>query len=357
MQNLAGSCIMFSMTIRVAVAGASGYAGGEFLRLLLDHPAVVSGEMEIGALTAGSNAGQSVAEHHPHLMPLSGRLFEETTTDVLAGHDVVVLGLPHGYSAELAGQLGDDVLVIDLGADFRLRDPRDWEAYYGGEHAGSWPYGMPELPGQRDQLRGGRRIAVPGCFPTGATLALVPGIAANVLDPESITVVSVTGASGAGKSAKVPMLASEVMGSARAYGVTTHRHTPEIVQNVAPFTERGVSLSFTPVLAPMARGILTTAVLPTSSTAEELRVLYNRAYSEEPFVHVLPTGVQPMTSSVLGSNAVQIGIEVDARSGSAVLTAAVDNLAKGTAGAAIQSMNIALDLPETSGLSSVGVAP
>lgn len=339
------------------MAGASGYAGGEFLRLLLAHPSVVSGEMEIGALTAGSNAGQTVREHHPHLLPLADRVLAETSAEVLAGHDVVVLGLPHGHSGAIARELGDDVLVVDLGADYRLADAEDWTRYYGTEHAGTWPYGLPELPGARERLRSTRRIAVPGCFPTGATLALVPGVASGLLDAGDVTVVSVTGASGAGRAAKVPMLASEVMGSAKAYGVATHRHTPEITQNLRAVTEAEVRVSFTPVLAPMARGILTTAVAPTTVGADELRATYLEAYADEPFVHVLPAGAQPMTASVLGSNAVQIGVEVDERIGRAVVTAAIDNLAKGTAGGAIQSMNLALGLDETAGLSTVGIAP
>lgn len=345
------------MAIRVAVAGASGYAGGEFLRLLLAHPAYVSGELEIGTLAAGSNAGQSLAGHHPHLLPLADRVLAETSAETLAGHDVVVLGLPHGHSAAIAEQLGPAVLIVDLGADFRLTDPDDWQAFYGSDHAGTWPYGLPELPGAREELRSTKRIAVPGCFPTGASLALYPAVAAGLVDASAITVVSVTGASGAGKAAKVPMLAAEVMGSAKAYGVTTHRHTPEITQNLRAVTDAEVSVSFTPVLAPMARGILTTAVAPTSVGLERLHEEYAAVFEDEPFVHVLPAGVQPMTASVLGSNAVQIGIEVDERAGRAVFTAAIDNLAKGTAGGAIQSMNLALGLPETDGLSTVGLAP
>ena len=265
----------------VAVAGASGYAGGEILRLLLGHPAYADGRLTIGALTAASSAGTSLAEHHPHLLPLADRVLAETSAETLSGHDVVVLGLPHGHSAVIAEQLGPDVLVVDLGADFRLQDAADWEAYYGSPHAGTWPYGLPELPGAREALRSTRRIAVPGCFPTGASIALFPAVAAGLIDASDITIVSVTGASGAGKSAKVPMLASEVMGSAKAYGVTTHRHTPEIAQNLRAVTDAVVSVSFTPVLAPMARGILTTAVAPTTATVEELRRVYGAAFGDE----------------------------------------------------------------------------
>ena len=151
--------------VAVAVAGASGYAGGEILRLLLGHPAYVDGRLTIGALTAAASAGTTLAEHHPHLLPLANRVLEPTDADLLAGHDVVFLGLPHGHSAALADQLGDDTLIIDCGADFRLTDSAAWERFYGSPHAGSWPYGLPELPGGRDGLRGAKRIAVPGCYP------------------------------------------------------------------------------------------------------------------------------------------------------------------------------------------------
>lgn len=344
------------MTISIAVAGASGYAGGEVLRLLLDHPEVRAGRMDIGSLTANSNAGQALGESHPHLFPLAGRVLEETTIEVLSGHDVVFLGLPHGHSAEIARQLGEDTLVVDLGADFRLQDAADWEKYYGSAHAGTWPYGLPEYPGQREKLAATKRIAVPGCFPTGATLALAPAVKAGMVDGQ-ISVVSVTGTSGAGKSAKVPMLHAEVHGSAKAYGVTVHRHTPEIAQNLRALTDSPIRLSFTPVLAPMARGILTTATAATTRTAAELRELYATTYADEPFVHVAPAGVQPMTANVAGSNCVQLGIEVDEAAGMAVFTAAIDNLTKGTAGGAIQSMNIALGLDEAAGLPQTGLAP
>lgn len=344
------------MTISLAVAGASGYAGGELLRLLLDHPGVRDGSIKIGSLTANSNAGQRLGASHPHLIPLADRVLEETTPETLAKHDVVFLGLPHGHSGEIAAQLPDDTLVIDLGADHRLSDSADWEKYYGTAHSGTWPYGLPELPGQREVLAGTKKIAVPGCFPTGATLALMPGVVAGLFG-EQITIVSVTGSSGAGKAAKVPMLHAEVHGSAKAYGVAVHRHIPEITQNLRGLTDAELKVSFTPVLAPMARGILTTAVIPTTHTADDIRAAYVEAYASEPFVHVLPAGEQPMTANVLGSNCVQIGVEVDQSAGTAIITSVVDNLAKGTAGGAIQSMNIALGLDETAGLPLVGVAP
>src|SRR3954470_22808830 len=193
------------MTVRIAVAGASGYAGGEVLRLLLSHP-----DVEIGALTAGGNAGSPLLAPQPHLLPLADRVLQDTTAEVLAGHDVVFLALPHGKSAELAAQLGDDVLVIDCGADHRLVDAWAWERWYGGGHAGSWPYGLPELPHQREKLTGTKRVAVPGCYPTVSSLALAPAIAADLVEPE-VVVVAVSGTSGAGKAAKTNLLGSEVM--------------------------------------------------------------------------------------------------------------------------------------------------
>ncbi|HVV12422.1 N-acetyl-gamma-glutamyl-phosphate reductase [Amycolatopsis sp.] len=342
------------MTMKVAVAGASGYAGGEVLRLLLSHP-----EVEIGALTAASSAGTPLGQHQPHLAPLADRVLRETTAETLAGHDVVFLALPHGHSGAVAAQLGPDVLVVDLGADHRLTDPADWQRWYSGEHAGTWPYGLPELPGAREKLAGTKRIAVPGCFPTGGSLALAPALGAGLVKPE-VSIVSVTGTSGAGKSLKPHLLGSEVMGSASAYGVGgAHRHTPEFAQNLGAVAGERVTVSFTPVLAPMPRGILTTASAPLVSDVDvaAVRAVYEKAYGAEPFVQLLPEGSWPSTAATLGSNNVQLQVAVDADAGRLIVIASIDNLTKGTAGGAIQSMNLALGLPETTGLSTVGVAP
>ncbi|WP_406633958.1 N-acetyl-gamma-glutamyl-phosphate reductase [Amycolatopsis sp. WGS_07] len=342
------------MTVKIAVAGASGYAGGELLRLLLTHP-----EVEIGALTAASSAGTTLGTHQPHLVPLAGRVLLETSAETLAGHDVVFLALPHGHSAEIAAQLGPDVLVVDLGADHRLADAEDWRRWYSGEHAGQWPYGMPELPGAREKLVGTKRIAVPGCFPTGGSLALAPALAAGLVEP-AVTVVSVTGTSGAGKSLKPNLLGSEVMGNASAYGVAgAHRHTPEFVQNLSAAAGKRVTVSFTPVLAPMPRGILTTASAPIVGDVDEaaVRAVYEKAYGAEPFVQILPEGVWPTTAATVGSNNVQLQLGIDAGAGRLVVVTSIDNLTKGTAGGAVQSMNLALGFPEATGLSTVGVAP
>ena len=341
----------------VAVAGASGYAGGELLRLLLGHPACADGRLVIGALTAASNAGSDLGEHHPHLLPLAQRTLEPTEAELLAGHDVVFLALPHGHSAALAQQLGPQTVVIDCGADFRLTAGSDWERFYGTPYAGSWPYGLPELPGARDALRGATRIAVPGCYPTAALLALLPAVAAGLVETD-VTVVAVSGTSGAGRAARVDLLASEVIGSARAYSIGgAHRHTPEIAQGLRAVTDSPVTVSFTPVLIPTARGILATCTARTSATRSEIRASYEKAYADEPFVYLLPEGQLPATGSVIGSNAAQIAVATDPDAGVLVSLCAIDHLVKGTAGAAVQSMNLALGWPETDGLSVVGVAP
>jgi N-acetyl-gamma-glutamyl-phosphate reductase len=375
------------MTIRIAVAGATGYAGGEILRILLNHPAVLDGRAELGALTAWSNAGSSLGEHHPHLGPLVERVLDSTSPEVLAGHDVVVLALPHGRSGAVAEALGPEVLVIDCGADFRLADAAAWARFYGTPHAGTWPYGLPELPGARSALQGARRVAVPGCFPTVATLALYPALAAGLVEPEFV-ITAVTGASGAGRSTKPHLLGSELMGNASAYHVGGgHRHTPELVQNLSralavfraapqaagagpanaaaePVSTTGsgpeaLSVSFTPILIPMSRGILahcSAAVLPGVSEPD-LRAAYEKFYADEPFVSVLPEGRWPQTAAVLGSNAVHLQLALDEDARRLIAVGAVDNLTKGTAGAAVQCLNLALGWPETAGLTTIGVAP
>jgi N-acetyl-gamma-glutamyl-phosphate reductase len=342
---------------KVAIAGASGYAGGEILRLLLGHPAYADGRLEIGALTAAASAGSTLAEHHPHLIPLAQRVIEPTELDVLSGHDVVFLALPHGHSAELVEQLRPETVIIDCGADFRLTDASAWEHYYGSPHAGSWPYGLPELPGARERLRGARRIAVPGCYPTAALLALLPALADDLVEP-AVTVVAVSGTSGAGRAAETDLLGSEVIGSARAYNIAgAHRHTPEIAQGLRAVTDRDVTVSFTPVLIPTSRGILATCTARTRTPLSQLRAAYETAYDAEPFIYLMPEGQLPRTGSVIGSNAAQVAIAVDEAAETFVAIAAIDNLVKGTGGAAVQSMNLALDWPETEGLSVVGVAP
>lgn len=348
------------MSISVAIAGATGYAGGEILRLLLSHPAYQSGELTIGALTGASNAGQLVGDLMPHLTPLAERRIEETNAETLGDHDVVFLGLPHGHSAAIAEQLSDDVVIIDCGADFRLQNAAEWEHYYGSAHAGTWTYGIPELPGGREKIAESKRIAVPGCFPTGGSLAIAPALAGKFIEPD-LAVVSITGTSGAGKKPNVAMLGSEVMGNLKAYNVAgKHRHTAEFLQNLRPYCDKELKVSFTPVLAPTSRGILTTATAPltdASTSVEDVRAAYAKFYENEPFIQLLAEGVQPQTGSIIGSNMCQVQVEVDDRAGRLLITAAIDNLTKGTGGAAVQCMNIIFGLNETAGLPQVGVAP
>jgi N-acetyl-gamma-glutamyl-phosphate reductase len=381
------------MGVRAAVAGASGYAGGELLRLLLGHP-----EFEIGAVTAHGNAGSRLGEHHPHLSSIADRVLEPTAADVLTGHDVVFLALPHGASGPLAADLPDAILVVDCGADHRLADSAAWQEFYGTEHAGTWPYGLPELiiPApvgdrptspmivntsgahgtvsahdhggvgggggwkQRDALAGARRIAVPGCNVTAVTLALAPGLAAGLVEPADLVAVLACGTSGAGRALKPHLLASEVMGAVTPYGVGgVHRHVPEIEQNLALAAGAPVTVSFTPTLVPMSRGILaTTNGRPAAgTTADQVREAWTQAYSDEPFVRLLPPGRWPTTAAVQGSNTAHVQVGLDERAGRVVAVSAIDNLGKGTAGAAIQAANIALGLAETTGLPVDGVAP
>ena len=347
------------MTYKVAIAGATGYAGGEILRLLLNHPAYASGDLEVGALTGHSNAGQSVAELMPHLPQLADCTIVDTTVENLAGHDVVFLGLPHGHSGPIAKALGEDVVVIDCAADFRLKDAQDWEDFYGSEHAGTWPYGIPELPGHREQLQGSKRVAVPGCFPTTMTLGALPAVAGKLIEPD-LTIIAVTGVSGAGKKASVPLLGAETMGSVKAYSPGgTHRHTPEVIQNLNPLAESPLNVSFTPVLAPMPRGILATITAPLKEgiTQDEVTKVFTEFYADEPFCHVLPAGQQPQTQNVVGTNMCHIQAHVDERARKLVITSALDNLTKGTGGAAVQCMNLSLGFAETAGLPLAAVAP
>lgn len=354
------------MPLSVAVAGASGYAGGELLRLLASHP-----EFEVTVVTAHSNAGQPLAAVHPHLVSYAHLVLQETTPAVLAGADIVFLALPHGQSGALTAELPDDVIVVDCGADHRLADPEAWATWYGGDYYGAWTYGMPELPleggarFQRDELVGATRIAVPGCNVSAITFGLAPGIAAGVIEPHDLVAVLAVGTSGAGKSLRTDLLFSEQAGSARAYGVGgVHRHVPEIIQNLTAArgdaTASGaISVSFTPVLVPLSRGILatSTARLAPGVSAADVRDAYEQAYADEPFLHLLPAGSFPASGSTTGANTCLVGLAVDERAGRLVAVSALDNLVKGTAGAAIQSTNIALGFHETLGLPVNGVAP
>ncbi|WP_294981579.1 N-acetyl-gamma-glutamyl-phosphate reductase [uncultured Microbacterium sp.] len=349
------------MTLSVAVSGASGYAGGEILRLLAAHP-----DVHIRTVTAHSNAGDALIQHQPHLRSLADLTLQPTTPEVLAGHDVVFLALPHGQSGQYTDALADTPLVIDAGADHRLISPAAWDAFYGGAFHEPWTYGVPELivgaggQKQREHLVGASRIAAPGCNASTVALSLVPGVAAGVIDARDIVSVLAVGPSGAGKSLKTNLLASEILGTANPYAIGgTHRHIPEIQQALAVAGAPDARVSFTPVLVPVARGILATSTAPIVDgvTDAEIRSAWESAYDGETFVQLLPEGQFPRTADVLGANTALVGLAVDRAANRVVVVTAVDNLVKGTAGAAIQSMNIALGLPEATGLTVNGVAP
>jgi N-acetyl-gamma-glutamyl-phosphate reductase len=359
------------MGARVAVAGGSGYAGGELLRLLAGHP-----DLEIGPVTGQSNAGHPIAEVHPHLAgapPLAGRTFDTADAVAARGCDLVFMALPAGESARLAADLGSGTRIVDLGPDFRLADAGAWARHYATPHAGRWTTGLPELPGAKDLIKAATRVAVPGCYATACIIALTPLVAAGLAEPRDIVIVAASGTSGAGRSLRAGLLASEVMGAVSAYQAGgTHRHTPEIEQAINEAT--GVrdtaardggplaTVSFTPVLAPMPRGILATATARLTSAADGdpaalAREALAQAYAAAPFVCLLPEGRWPTTAAVAGSNGVHLQVTADLRTGRATVVAAIDNLGKGAAGQAIQNANLMLGLPEAAGLSASGVAP
>ena len=338
--------------MKTAVIGASGYAGGELLRLLATHPV-----FEVAVVSAHSNAGEQVTSVHPQLQSYAGREFVTADSIDFAQIELVFLALPHGESAALIAKLPSHLKIVDLGADFRLEDPAQWEKYYGGKHAGAWVYGIPELaPGQREAIKNQTKVANPGCYATSISLGIAPAI--SLIDSSDIVVVAASGTTGAGRSAKINLIGSEVMGSLSSYkfgGV--HQHTPEIEQALSAVANKEVKISFTPILAPMPRGILATitAKLTTAMTTEQAHQLYSKHYANEFFVDLLPAGQMPKTSAVTGSNKVQIQVAVDQHSNRLVVSVAIDNLGKGAAGQAIQNANLICGLSEISGLALDGI--
>ncbi|MBK6762028.1 MAG: N-acetyl-gamma-glutamyl-phosphate reductase [Micrococcales bacterium] len=332
--------------VSVGVLGASGYGGGELLRLLAGHPA-----LEVTRVWANASAGQRVGALHPHVASLADlhvAAFDPADVDV----DFVFMALPHSQSAQFAGLLSTP--VVDLGADFRLRDATAWQTYYGGQHAGTWTYGMPEIPGQRELIAASKNVANPGCYATAIALAAAPLVRAGLVDATQIVAVAASGTSGAGRSPSVPLLASEVTSGMRPYKVGgVHQHTPEIEQTLG----HGARISFTPMLAPMARGILATVTAPLTGGSEQIGKALHDAYGDEPFVRVLPDGQWPATQMTLGSNSVVLQWAVDSHAGRVIVCSAIDNLGKGAAGQAIQNANLMLGLPESTGLPVNGVAP
>ena len=341
----------------VAVAGASGYAGGELLRYLAQHPT-----FDLLAACAAGRAGEPLAQVHPQFAGTSwaDMVLDETTPEVLNQADLVFLALPHGESAAIAGVLDADVRVVDLGADFRLTSAEAWVTYYGGAHAGSWTYGLPELPGKRDEIASSTQVANPGCYPTAVALALAPLAKAGAIEPTDIVVVAASGTSGAGRKASDALLATNVMGSMSAYKVGgVHQHTPEMEQSIASaagWDVGDVRLSFTPTLAPMPRGIVATCTARITANADVHGILAD-AYSGERFVTVLTEGQWPHTGSVSGTNGAHLQAAVDARTGRVTVVSVIDNLGKGAAGQALQNANLMTGHDEAAGLDVIGVAP
>ncbi|MGQ4553341.1 N-acetyl-gamma-glutamyl-phosphate reductase [Dermabacteraceae bacterium CCM 9519] len=351
----------FSTPVSTAVVGASGYAGGEIVRLL-----EANANFELRIAAANSSAGKLLGQCHPHLNRYRGLSVQATDAQSLASCQVVFLALPHGVSAPLVEKLrslNPELLIVDCGADFRLESAQDWFDYYGSDHAGTFPYGMPELTladgtKQRERLRGARAIAVPGCNVSALTLSLAPLVTAGLIDGHDLSAVLPVGLSGAGKKLAENLLASEVMGSASAYAVGgSHRHIPEVLQNLRCAGAADPSLTFTPVLVPFTRGILSVCHALSDASEAQARAALEEAYGEEPFMRVLPEGEFPAVKHVVGSNSFHVGVSSDRRTGRLTVIGALDNLGKGTAGAAIQSAQLALGLDEDAYLPRTAVAP
>jgi len=337
--------------MKIGVIGASGYAGGELLRLLAGHP-----EFEVCTVTAHSNAGEEIISVHPQLISYEGKKFSAFSASDFDCCELIFLALPHGESAKVIASLNPKAKIVDLGADYRLEDGAKWKEYYGGDHAGTWSYGAPELPGARELIAKSSKVANPGCYATAIALGVAP--AAQISDVSDVVVVAASGTTGAGRSAKINLIASEVMGSLTSYkfgGV--HQHTPEIEEAIVRSTGEETKISFTPILAPMPRGILATITmkLKPGIDLKKVRNAYERSYASEEFIHLLPVGQMPKTASVLGSNYVAMQVAVDEHTNRLVISVAIDNLVKGAAGQAIQNANIICGLNENLGLTGQGI--
>ena len=339
--------------MKIGVVGASGYSGGELLRLLSSHP-----HFQVEYIAAGSQAGASITSVHPQLVNYADRAFEATEISQMNKCELLFFALPHGESAKLITEVDSKIQIVDLGADFRLESPTSWDKYYGGEYAGAWVYGLPEIPGQREKISGASRVANPGCYATAIALAIAPALHSKIIDGSDIVVVAASGTTGAGRKASINLLGSEIMGSLTSYkfgGV--HQHTPEIEQTLSSLGDGDVKISFTPILAPMPRGILATvtAKLKSNLKTSDVQEIYRDFYKGEDFVSVLRGNQLPKTSAVLGSNSAQIQVAVDEHTNRIVISAVIDNLGKGAASQAIQNANLISGFPENAGLSSQGI--
>ena len=343
--------------IRTAILGASGYTGGELLRLLVRHPSV-----ELRALTADRRAGKPVAEVFPHLGHLEFPRMVAIEDVNWSQIDLAFACLPHATTQEVVAKLPRQLKIIDISADFRLHDPAVYETWYGHKHAAlaaqkEAVYGLTELA--RDQVKNARLIANPGCYPTSAILPLAPLLAEGMVATDSIIIDSKSGVTGAGRTAKEANLFAEVSEGIHAYGVSSHRHMPEIEQELSRAAGAPITVNFTPHLMPMNRGILSTIYvkLAGGADADTLRTTLAKRYKGEPFVHVVPQGVSPATRHVRGSNHCLIGVFPDRLPGRAIIVSVLDNLVKGASGQAVQNMNVQFGLPETTALEQEALFP
>jgi N-acetyl-gamma-glutamyl-phosphate reductase len=337
--------------MKIGVVGASGYAGGELLRLLASHP-----HFEVTAITAHSNAGEQITSVHPQLQSYAGKKFNEFSAADFKNCDLIFLALPHGESAKVIASLPTSAKIVDLGADYRLESAEQWSKYYGGDYAGVWTYGLADIEPFKSLISKSTKVANPGCYATSIALGAAP--AASITDLSDVVVVAASGTTGAGRSAKISLIASEVAGSLTSYkfgGV--HQHTPEIEQALTTLSGSVAKISFTPILAPMPRGILSTitAKLTKKISTEEVHALYTKYFKDSQFVTVLPIGSMPKTASLTGSNHVQIQVAVDEHTSRLVVSVALDNLGKGAAAQAIQSANIMCGFDEAAGLAFDGL--
>lgn len=347
--------------IKAGIVGATGYTGSELLRLLALHP-----DVDITVVTSRTETGKQVSSMFPHLRAYVDLDFTDPGVETLAKCDVVFFATPHGVAQKMMSEfINSGVKVIDLSADFRLKDAELWSQWYAQAHAcpeliEQAVYGLPEI--NRNKIKSAQLIACPGCYPTSVLLGLLPLLENNLVDSGRLIADAKTGVSGAGRSANVAMSLSECGDSFKAYGVSAHRHTPEMQQILSEYSASDVSLTFVPHLVPMIRGIEASlyAELNTASTTlslEHIQALFEQRYADEPFVDVMPLGSLPETRSVRGSNYCRIALHRQAGSNTIIVLSVIDNLVKGSSGQAIQNMNILFGLDESTGLMQVPVMP
>ena len=343
--------------IKVGIVGGTGYTGVELLRLLAQHP-----DVEVEAITSRSEAGMRVGDMYPNLRGHYDELsFSEPDTERLGACDAVFFATPHGVAHALAGELLDKgTRVIDLSADFRLRDAEEWAAWYGQPHGAPAlleraVYGLPEV--NREAIRSARLIAVPGCYPTAVQLGLLPLLEAGLIETDHLIADCKSGVTGAGRGAKVPSLMAEASESMKAYGASGHRHLPEIRQGLGDAAGRQVGLTFVPHLTPMIRGIHATLYGRLTAEPGELQSLFEMRFADEPFVDVMPAGSHPETRSVKGTNLCRLAVHRPDDGDTVVVLAVIDNLVKGASGQAIHNLNLMFDLRETAGLDAPAIMP